>query len=690
MTTINPKPGPVDASATTTTAGRTAPACFALLGNPNTGKTTLFNRLCGLRSKTANFPGSTVEARIGNSVAAGGAAYHIVDLPGLYSLHLDRPESNIARDYLEGRLHFDRPPEAVVIVLDATNLSRNLVFSAQALQLGLPAVVALNMIDLAQKRGLTIDAPQMSEYLGVPVIPVCARSGEGFEHLREAMCRPQLTTAALPDPTACESNADYASACTRWADGLVAQSVGGDHAIGAAKDTFTDRLDAAFTHPVLGLLVFTGVMAGLFWTIFSLASVPMDLIESLFGILGEWVHNGFTWIDGRFGSTLVDGALHSLIIDGVIGGIAGTVVFLPQICLLFFLISLLEDTGYLARASFVMDRLLRRFGLPGQAFVPMLSAHACAIPAIMSARLIPDQRDRIATIFVTPFLSCSARLPVYVLLISMLFAKSPLLAGLAFAGCYALGAAVALLTALLFRRSILKGPSRPMVLELPSYKLPSIRTALLMTFDRAMTFLRKAGTVIVAICIMLWWLSAYPKSDEPAQSSALRTQAAAVLASDPDAADALNTEADEIANRTQLSQSFAGRIGRAVEPVFRPLGYDWQLTIGVLTSFAAREVFVSTMSVLFTGADDAEDPQVLERIKNAERSDGSPVFNTPTAASLLVFYVLAMQCLPTLAVTRRETGSWNWALLQLVYMTAVAYVFALVTFLIVRAMTGGA
>ncbi|HVP72384.1 MAG TPA: ferrous iron transporter B, partial [Phycisphaerales bacterium] len=636
-------------------------------------------------SKTANFPGSTVEAHVGNASIAprggsGPESVHIVDLPGLYSLNLDRPESKVARDYLEGRIHLDRRPEALLIIADATNLGRNLVFAAEALRLGLPAVLALNMSDLAQKRGLTIDARQMSEYIGVPVVPICARSGEGVDRLLQAMREPMVSAAALPDSAACANAGEYASACARWADGVVTQSVGGDHAVGTAHDTFTDRLDAAFTHPILGLLVFLAVMAGLFWTIFALATVPMDLIERVFAVLGTWTHAAFGWADARFGWDLTGGSLHNLLIDGVISGVAGTVVFLPQICLLFFLISLLEDTGYLARASFVMDRLLRRFGLPGHAFVPMLSAHACAIPAIMSSRLIPDQRDRFATILITPFLSCSARLPVYVLLISMLFAGRPVLAGLAFAGCYALGAVVALLTALLFRRTILKGPSRPMVLELPSYKMPSLRNALAMTIDRAMTFLRKAGTVIMAICIVLWWLSAYPQTGETPQAASMRAAAAEVQASNPDRAAAMAGEADAIDSRAQLANSFAGRIGRTIEPVFRPVGYDWQLTIGVLTSFAAREVFVSTMSVLFAGVDDAEDPQVLDRITHAQRSDGTPVFTTATAASLLVFYVLAMQCLATLVVTRRETGSWKWALLQLGYMTAVAYAFAFVTY----------
>jgi ferrous iron transport protein B len=658
------------------------PRRYALLGNPNTGKTTLFNRLCGLRAKTANFPGSTVEAHIGSCSAPsfGGTPhrFQIVDLPGIYALDLERPECTLCREYLMGKAAIADAPEALLIVADATNLPRNLIFVSSVLQQGLPAVVALNMIDLAQRRGLSIDQQQLGEYLGCPVVAICARSGEGIERLLEAMREPEASAAALPDSS-------DAGACVRWSSGVVTQSVGGAHAVGGwSHDTLTDRLDAAFTHPVLGLLVFAAIMTALFYAIFTLATVPMDLIDLTFEHVGQWAHWAFTAVDRRFGWQLTDGPLHNLLIDGLIGGIAGTLVFLPQICLLFFLISLLEDTGYLARASFVMDRLLRRFGLPGQAFVPMLSAHACAIPAIMSARLIPDQRDRLATILVTPFLSCSARLPVYVLLIGVLFAGHALWAGLAFTGCYMLGAAAALLTALLFRRTILKGPARPMVLELPSYKLPSLRNALLMTLDRAMTFLRKAGTVIVGICIVLWWLSAYPRGTVPADASAMLARADAIRASDPARADQLIAQAGQISAKSDLANSFAGRIGRFIEPVFEPLGFDWQLSIGVLTSFAAREVFVSTMSVLLAGADDADDPAVLERITSATRSDGSPLLTKSTAASLLVFYVLAMQCLPTLAVTRRETGSWKWAVLQLGYMTVIAYVAALLVYSALR------
>jgi ferrous iron transport protein B len=634
---------------------------YALLGNPNTGKTTLFNRLCGIRSHTANFPGTTVEARIG-SFQHGQTSFEIIDLPGYYGLNLERPESQFCRDYLEGRVESAERPDGVVIMADATNLARNLIFVSQALQQGRPAVVALNMIDLAQRRGLSVDVERLGAALGCPVVPVSARTGDGFDALVEAMHAPALSAAALPDATSAE-------AAARWADDVVAASTGGAAAVGGDDDTLTDRLDAAFTHPVLGVIVFLLVMTGLFYTIFTLAGVPMDLIEVLFAQLGALA-----------GSVLPEGAIRDLVVDGVVSGVAGAVVFLPQIVLLFFLISLLEGTGYLARAAFVMDRLLRHFGLPGQAFVPLLSAHACAIPAIMSARIIPDHRERLATVLVAPFMSCSARLPVYVLLIGILFRDRPLLAGIAFAGCYVLGAVAALLTSLVARRTILRGPARPMVLELPSYKLPSITGALLLTWDRSVLFLRKAGTVIMGICIVLWWLGAYPVVDPPAQATAMQAEAETIRATDPEQAAALEDEASRVTARHAQERSFIGRMGRAVEPVFEPIGCDWQLSIGVLSSFVAREVFVSTMAVVLTGADDAEDEGLLEQIETATRDDGAFVFNRANAASLLVFYVLAMQCLPTLAVTRREAGGWRWAVLQLGYMSVVAYVAALLVY----------
>jgi len=581
------------------------------------------------------------------------------DLPGIYSLNAKDELSGVCRKAIDGD-DCDKP-DAVVVVADATNLRRNLTIVNEVLHHGVPCVVALSMVDIAQKSGLTIDADKFGKKLGCKVVAVHPRTGKGASELHEALDKPVISTASLPP-------IEDHKAVNTWANEIIASSVGGELATG----TFTDRVDKAFTHPILGLFVFAAVMTGLFWTIFTLAAFPMDIAEMIFGHIGTVV-----------GGLLPEGDLHDMVVDGVIGGVAGTVVFLPQICILFFLISLLEDTGYLARAAFVMDRLLRKFGLPGQSFVPFLSAHACAIPAIMAARIVPDRRDRIATILVAPFFSCAARLPVYVLLVGLLFANSPFFAGIAFFGCYVLGALAALFTAFIVRKTVVPGKSRPMMLELPTYKLPSLRTAFLTTVDRAWIFLKNAGTVILAIVIILWWLSAYPKVTTPDTVSALRQEA--TIVSQTDESERLLNEANSVEYMNQLSGSFAGKIGKFVQPVFAPLGYDWKLTVGVMTSFAAREVFVSTLAVLTAGDDDTENEGVLQKIENAKRDDGSPVFTLPTAASLLVFFVLAMQCLPTIAVTKRETGSWNWALLQLSYMTVLAWVASFITFLIVSA-----
>lgn len=647
----------------------------ALIGNPNTGKTTLFNRLCGLRAKTANFPGTTTDARLGRWTLGAGESprsVELIDLPGLYRLSLDRPESRVCRQVVHGEGLF-RKPDALVVVIDATNLVRHLLLVGELLRVGLPMVVALNMVDLAQRRGLTVDSRKLSERLGCPVIPMVARAAVGVEELTAAVDSllertggkdPQAFAPHPPEPA---DDEDLAA----WADHVIEESVGGKDAVGSSSDTVTERLDQAFTHPVLGVLLFLTVMGGLFWTLFALATVPMDMIEATFGIAGGWLED-----------LLPPGAIRDLLVDGVIGGVAGTVVFLPQICLLFFLISLLEDTGYLARAAFVMDRLLCRFGLPGHAFVPLLSSHACALPGILSAKLIPDPKDRLTTILVAPFMSCSARLPVYVLLTSLIFADRPLMAGTVFAGCYLLGASAALFSAFLARRTILPGKSMPMVLELPSYKQPSFTSATLVAYHQGKDFLRKAGTLIIGISVVMWWLSAFPRAETPVPVQEMRSEAVSIAASSPERAAYLAAEADYLEAKHGQSQSFAGRMGKAVQPVFAPLGFDWQLTVGVLTSFLAREVFVSTMAVLTVGeeAPDVEDQGVIESIRTAKRDDGTLIFSTATNASLLVFFVLAMQCLPTLALTGKQTGSWKWAGLQLVYMSGLAYLCALVTY----------
>lgn len=665
---------PATSSAPPPDVGARPARVIAMLGNPNVGKTTLFNRLCGLRQKTSNFPGTTQDARIGWISAHGAGApatccegapaqrpddagVCLIDLPGLYSLDLDVAESRLSRQVLDGetKLPGVDTPGAQVIVLDATNLVRNLVMAGEALRRGDPSVVVVNVIDTARRRGIHVDADRLSECLGCPVVACSARTGEGLERLRAALDAPGLPTRTPPDGR---------DALERWAEQIYA--VVGSDTPEHADDTLTDRLDRAFTHPVLGVTLFALAMTGLFWVIFRLAAYPMDWIDMIFARLG-----------GAAESALPPGVLRDLLVDGVIAGVGATIIFLPQICLLFFLISLLEDTGYLARAAFVIDRLLRPFGLSGHAFVPLLSAHACALPGIMAARAVPDRRDRLATILVAPFMSCTARIPVYVLLTTLLFPERPAMQAVAFTGCYVLGIVAALISSLIARRTILRGRTRPMALELPSYRLPSLRTALLTTYDRGRIFVRKAGTLILGISIVLWWLGEYPHTSPPPESTRLRLQAAE---SEPDAAADLLAEADAFEARHAAQNSFLGRLGAGLQPAFAPLGYDRQLTIGVLASFAAREVFVTTMAVQVVGSDDVEDEGVFEALAGAERDDGAPIFTTATSWSLLIYYVLAMQCLPTLVVTAREAGGVRWALLQLAWMFGLAYALAFVVY----------
>ncbi len=648
-------------------------ARIALIGNPNTGKTTLFNRLCGARAKTSNFPGTTTASRVGRAALPGEWMAEIIDLPGLYELGLDVPETRIARDVLSG-VGLYRQPDAVLVVIDACNLTRNLVLVGELLAYDLPVVVALNMIDLAQGRGLTIDGQRLSDRLGCPVVPMIARRGDGMDEVRSALSRVlDQGPGSLATATGVPGEGASIETLTNWADDVMAYSAGRPSAP-HERDAFTERLDRTFTHPVLGLVVFLLVMGGLFYTLFALATVPMDLIEATFARLGDFA-----------AQLLPAGPVQALVSQGIIGGVAGTVVFLPQICLLFFLISLLEDTGYLARAAFVMDRVLRRFGLPGHAFVPLLTSSACALPGIMSTRLIPDRRDRLATILVAPLISCSARLPVYVLLTSLLFPRHPLYAAATFSACYLLGALAALGTATVIGRTWLRGEARPMVLELPTYKWPSLRNALFTAKDQGVAFLQTAGTVIMAICIVMWWLSAYPQVPPPDEALALRARAAEVSVSETQR-EAFLGQAQVLETRASQRGSFAGRLGRVAQPIFAPLGFDSQLTVGILTSFLAREVFVSTMSVLVGGSGEADvDVGVIERIRSATRDDGTPLFTTATSASALVFFVLAMQCLPTLTVTRRETGSGRYAFLQFAYMSALAYVTALIVYQALRA-----
>jgi ferrous iron transport protein B len=622
----------------------------ALIGNPNAGKTTLFNRLTGLRAKTANFPGTTLERRVGTVHLADGPA-DLEDLPGLYGLTAGNAEERVARDRLCGT-DGAGGASAVVVVVDGTNLARNLYLAGQVRELGIPLLVVLNMMDLAEREGLRIDVAALSSELDAPVIALSARTGAGLAELPLALGRLlHAGSQPLPPPaelTACSSCAGCGAHAARfdWAENVAVKVSQGSARLSAAR---TEQIDRVLTHPVKGLFVFAAIMSAVFIAIFALAQYPMSAIETAFAVLGQAV-----------GRALPEGDVRSLIVDGVIGGVGGVLVFLPQICILFFFLSILEDSGYLARAAFVMDKLMGKVGLPGKAFVPMLSAHACAIPAIMATRVIEGRRDRLATILVLPLMTCSARLPVYAIVTAVLFADRPVLGGLTFAFAYALGIVMAILTSWLFRRTILRGESRPLVLELPTYKMPSLANALLAMRDRGLVFLTKAGSVILLISLSMWAMATYPRM--PAERTA------------PAAA----TEVQALG----LEYSLAGRLGKLVEPVFRPLGFDWKMDVGVLTSFAARETFVSTLAVVYGVGSDGETGSLREVLRSQRRSDGTPVFGLATAFPLLVFYVLAMQCLATQAVARRETGSWKWAAFQLGYMTALAYAAALVTRLV--------
>lgn len=652
------EPSPADAQRT-----------IAVLGNPNVGKTTLFNRLCGVRHKTANFPGTTQEALVGRLESDPGAT--VIDLPGVYALDLNLSESSVCRAVLAGHLAPDgippKAPDALMVVVDATNLLRNLTLAAEGLRLRLPTVVVLNQIDLARRRGIHADTAELEKILGCPVLAVSARTGENLDKLPGVLARARVPDRSPPSP-----ETGGRDALEAWAERTYA-------AVAAARDgespeAFSDRLDRAFTHPLLGVGMFVLVMTGLFWAIFKLAAYPMDWIDMLFAHLG-----------GAVASVIPEGAIQSLLVDGVIAGIGGTVIFLPQICLLFFLISLLEGTGYLARAAFVVDRVMRPFGLSGHSFVPLLSSHACALPGIMAARSVPDRRDRLATILVAPFMSCTARIPVYVLLTGLLFPESPAKQAAAFSGCYVVGALAGLLSAMVARRSILPGKSAAMVLELPAYRAPDLRQAIRTTVDRGLVFLKKAGTVILAISIVLWWLGAYPNGGASPEAAKIREDVVLVDSEDTANVERMLAEADVLDARFAAQSSFLGRIGGAIQPVFAPLGYDRQLTIGVLASFAAREVFVSTMAIQTAGTDDPEAEGVRDSIATATRDDGSPVFTTATSWSLLVYYILAMQCLPTLVVTAREAGHRKWALLQLAWMSGLAYAGALIVYQALRA-----
>ncbi len=647
---------------------------LALIGLPNAGKTSLFNHLSGERLHTSNFHGTTQEAQ--QACVRGCPSLILIDLPGIYALADQAPESQAVRAALAGGVHELDKPDAACIVIDLGNMTRGIRLLDEIRAAGVGTAVLLH--DAGRQTNVEIDEASASQVLGVPTVLSSGADPTLLDRLEPAIrAAVRHGVAAEAVDTDVNGAVERDTVGNRTADERAAAI--GKLVTRRAKGGQSDRADRVLLHPVLGTLVFVAVMWGLFWSVFKIAGYPMDWIDAGFGALAGWL-----------GETLPAGAVSDLIANGIVGGVGATVIFVPQIAILFFLISLLEESGYLARGALLAGRLLRPFRLPGAAFVPLLSAHACAIPAIVACRSIRDVRERVATILVAPFMSCSARIPVYALLVSFLFVDSPSYQATAFVGCYLLGIVAALVTALVLRRSLLASPSSSMVIELPAWRVPSVVKAGKASAVRSGAFIRKAGTTILVMMIGLWWLSAYPVATPSAEVGALRNQAVAAAEAGDDArAESMHAEADKMYARETARQSFMGRIGRTVEPVFAPLGYDWQISIGVMTSFAAREVFVSTMSVVIAGVEEADEGG-LASLQIARRDDGSRLFNQPTLWSLLVFYVLAMQCLPTLAVTAREAGGVKWALLQFGYMTVLAYVGALVAFVAASAIGGGA
>ncbi len=722
----------------------------ALIGNPNTGKSTLFGALVGIRQRVGNYPGVTVEKKTGQ-MDHDGRDYELIDLPGLYSLAPRSRDEMVAVDVLLGRYEDSKPVDAVICIVDAGNLRRNLYLVNQVLELGIPTILALNMLDIAEDRGISLDLQELGSRVGTPVVGMQANRGIGVSELKAALAevtqsdwqsppgplpeefdrevtrlegllaerttpdtRPQmprylverllldtggyLQQALLPCENGlidgelesardrlekagcrvpeCETIARYG-----WVDQVLDGAMTSPKKFGTS---FTDRLDRVLTHRVWGTTVFILIMATVFQAVFAGAAPFMDVIET-----------GSLAVGGLIEANMAEGALRSLLVDGVIGGVGAVLAFLPQILILFLFIAVLEDCGYMARAAYLMDKLMSRVGLSGKSFIPMLSAFACAIPGIMAARVIEDERDRLTTILVAPLMTCSARLPIYALLIAAFIPQQTVwgpigLQGVTLIGLYLLGIVTAVVAALLLKKTVLRGVTPPFVMELPSYQRPSLRLVFHRVAQRGWLFVRCAGTMILAVSIMIWAALYYPHNAEVVEADPtvgqLRAKIADLEPDDP-GYDRLAEELDhQIAGEYQR-HSLLGRAGRRIEPIFRPLGWDWRISCAVLASFPAREVVVATLGVMYNLGEEAETDtdqgrsHFSEKLRNAERDDtGQAAFNIPVALSLMVFYALCAQCTATLAVIKRETNSWRWPIFTFTYMTTLAYLGAMITY----------
>jgi len=646
---------------------------IALAGNPNAGKTTLFNSLTGLKQKVANYPGVTVERKEG-PWSVGDKTSKLVDLPGLYSLDATSLDEQIASEIIQGEYTGVSKPDAIVAVVDATNLERNLYLVTQILECGIPLVIALTMVDVFEKQKHEIDIEMLSVLLKTPIVAVNVKTGRGTKDLAAKVNEVLFTQPKSPLIFDSSGDEDEANgrifARYNFISNAVQESVWHSD---QSQHRFSEKIDRVLTHKFFGLVILVGILLLVFQTIFSWSSLPMDLLEQGFGAAAVFVR-----------TQMPPGILTDLVADGIIAGVGGVVVFLPQILLLFLFISILEDSGYMARAAFLLDKLMSRVGLHGKAFLPLFSSFACAIPGIMATRTIENRRDRFATIMIAPFMSCSARLPVYTLMIAAFFAGQTVLGfisvgAILMLAMYTLGILVAVAAAFVLKRTLLKAPPPPFLMELPPYRVPNLRTVFQNMLTRAWLFLKRAGTVILAISIILWSLMYFPRSEQPSAGSEAGTTMTGAI----NAGDGRQTAENEPPPESeQLKNSYAGKLGHAIEPVISPLGFDWKIGVALIASFAAREVLVSTLSIIYNvGKDENEESETLiAAVRDAKKDDGKPAWTPLTALTLMVFFVLAMQCMSTLAIVRRETNSWRWPIFMMAYMTVLAYVAAFATY----------
>jgi len=638
---------------------------IALVGNPNTGKSSLFNMITGMRQHVGNFPGVTVDVKTGE-MKLGNKSAELIDLPGTYSIYPRSADERVVYDSLTAKTA-NEAPDAVIVVLDTSNLQRNLLLASQIYDLSIPTLFVLNMNDVARRRGISVDIESLQQHFPeAGIVSANARAGMGKLSILEGLQNLPERTSERVDP--CDIKDFRGQEKETIARYKVLKKIVRDAEKVVSKHDFISKGDRILTHPIFGYIIFAAILLVIFQFIFAFASYPMDLIDGAFSSLSTWTS-----------SMLPAGIFTDLLTEGVIPGIGGVVIFIPQIALLFFFISIMEETGYLARVVFIMDRLMRPLGLNGKSVVPMMSSVACAIPGVMAARTISDRKERLITILIAPLMSCSARIPVYTLLIALVIPKTMVWGvinaqGLVLFGLYFLGTAMALIVALVLKVLIKTDEKGFLLLELPEYKAPRWGNVGLVVLEKVRVFVWDAGRIILAISILLWALASYGPSDRISQAENEALATAYTQKLDADATQQLVASA-------KMENSYIGIMGKAIEPAIKPLGYDWKIGISLITSFAAREVFVGSMATIYAVEDDGEEQTpLIDKLRKEKRADGSPVYSLATGTSLMVFYAFAMMCMATLAVVKRETKSWKWPLVQLGYMGVLAYFGALLTY----------